>query len=557
MNNKFQVIRPIAVTDSGAFTRASAATYYDIAGVLQSAGNNVPRFGFDPVSHDPLGLITEAAATNYTSSSEAIAGSWGSTGGLGATADTTVAPDGTTTMDRLVPANATAQQSKINSVTVPAASSVTTFSCFCKAAGSSYIQLAIDCGPANNGVYANFNVATGALVAAAAAYGSGAGSVTSVNGGVEEIGGGIYRCWVAGASNGTALRTATICPLNAANSGAGAKPTIALTNADTVDVWGGMLEVTSASNQEPTSYIKTTGSQATRAADTNTAKMLSNIPEPATGADPDPAAWNAATAYVAGDRVHRTTTHKIYQRLVNGTTPGAPESDPTNWVLVGPTNRWRMFDAANESQSSLASVICVAFKLGEVCDSIAFENVDADSIRVFVDGSSYDETLDLKTRFVDDWWEYFFEPFRYRSAAVFSGLPLLTTSVIQVIVTKTGGTPKVGTCVPGLSKTLGSAIHGAGSGIRDYSVRETDDFGNTTVVPRAYAKRINADVIIENEEVDDIHALLATYRSTPVFWIGAGNLYASLIVYGYYRSFDIVVEYPTQSRVALEIEGLT
>ena len=77
---------------------------------------------------------------------------------------------------------------------------------------------------------------------------------------------------------------------------------------------------------------------------TITASILtsSTVAEPAVGTDPDPAAWNGATTYAVGDLVHYATTHKIYQRRVAGTTATAPDQDPTNWLEVSATNRWKI-----------------------------------------------------------------------------------------------------------------------------------------------------------------------------------------------------------------------
>ena len=46
------------------FTRASTATYFDAAGVLQTAAANAPRWDYDPITHALNGLLLEQAGTN-------------------------------------------------------------------------------------------------------------------------------------------------------------------------------------------------------------------------------------------------------------------------------------------------------------------------------------------------------------------------------------------------------------------------------------------------------------------------------------------------------------
>ena len=283
----------------------------------------------------------------------------------------------------------------------------------------------------------------------------------------------------------------------------------------------------------------------------------SSVPEPATGDSPDPAAWAAATAYIVGDRVSRLTIHKIYQRAVAGTTATAPELDTTNWVEVGSTNRWRMFDQANESQTSKADSIIVTLTPGVLADTAAFLNLDGDTLRVKVASTTYDQTITLRDRAVVDWYSYFFEPFMSKTEVVFSGLPLLTSNAITFTLAKTGGIAKMGVAILGLAKAFGGTEYGASVGIIDYSTKSTNAFGNTTVVRRAYSKRMNVDLFIESAKVDELQRVLADYRATPAVWIGAANMYGALIVYGYYRSFDIVIAYLSHSKCRLEIEGLT
>ena len=50
----------------------------------------------------------------------------------------------------------------------------------------------------------------------------------------------------------------------------------------------------------------------------------------------DHAAWVSGTTYAAGDRVIRTGTHRIYERLIPGAGTTPPESDSANWRTPRP-----------------------------------------------------------------------------------------------------------------------------------------------------------------------------------------------------------------------------
>lgn len=63
------------------FTRASVATYIDANGILQTASVNEPRFAYDPMTGLPLGLLIEGAATNLLKwSQDASNVAWGTRG---------------------------------------------------------------------------------------------------------------------------------------------------------------------------------------------------------------------------------------------------------------------------------------------------------------------------------------------------------------------------------------------------------------------------------------------------------------------------------------------
>ena len=82
----------------GTFTRASVGTYYDSAGILQTASAGTPRFDHDPVTHTARGILIEESRTNYLKSSGQMTGTgWSTRAGSTTVAAAVTAPDGSGT----------------------------------------------------------------------------------------------------------------------------------------------------------------------------------------------------------------------------------------------------------------------------------------------------------------------------------------------------------------------------------------------------------------------------------------------------------------------------
>lgn len=283
-----------------------------------------------------------------------------------------------------------------------------------------------------------------------------------------------------------------------------------------------------------------------------------SIAEPAAGET----AWNAATAYNIGDKVIRTQTHRVYERLVAGTTATAPEQDPTNWADIGPTRRWAMFDSQVSTASTAAGTLSVSINAGYV-SGVAFVGLGGNQLVVTVRDAPggnvvYTRTISLDVTLIADWYGYFFEPSVQLDTVVLTDLPPYNN--MQLSATLTGsGTVECGAMVFGLVYDIGDAEYGATAGITDYSVKQTDDFGITTFVKRAFAKRATFRMLLEAGQMRRVQSQLAEVRATPVMWIGADDvtLYSPLVLFGWYRDFAIEVAYPQQVLVSLEVEGLT
>jgi hypothetical protein len=284
----------------------------------------------------------------------------------------------------------------------------------------------------------------------------------------------------------------------------------------------------------------------------------SNVAE--TAGTSDPAAWASGTNYTAGQQVSRigANQHQIWQALTNMTpstvAPESDGSDPPNWAYVGPTNRWKMFDAVNETQTTKSGSIQVVVTPGQVADAVGMDNLAALNASVAV-ASGYNRSKSLRSRICRSWYDFFFAPFLYRRSALFVDLPPLSGNVITITVDGGAGTAKAGTVVIGRKKSIGMVEAGAAAGIIDYSKRTTDDFGNTTITKRAYSKRMTLQVLINNNQIDDLEQFLADYRATALYWSIAGKRDAFSFM-GSYKSFEIAVSYPDNSIVNLEVESL-
>ena len=284
----------------------------------------------------------------------------------------------------------------------------------------------------------------------------------------------------------------------------------------------------------------------------------SNVPET------DYAAWSGATAYTVGTRVILVSTHKIYECLVANTN-FSPDVNLTGltpkWLQIGATNRWKTFDDGWGSQTTIATPLTFTLTPATIVNSLALLNVAATSITVNMTSSGVNVYSNTSVMFgaeeIIDWYGYFFEAITYKSDLVLTDLPPYSNGVITISVINTGSTSKCGNCVIGSFYDIGYTQYGASAGIVDYSVKTTDTFGNTTVVKRSYAKRMSSNLMINNLIVDDVVNLLGSYRSTPLVWVGAESNYTSLIVYGFYKDFDVNIAYPDFSSCNLTIEGLT
>lgn len=270
--------------------------------------------------------------------------------------------------------------------------------------------------------------------------------------------------------------------------------------------------------------------------------------------------YAAGTTYAKDAEVNYANS--IYVSLSAGNTGNQPDISPTFWIRKSANNKYSMFDEFVNTQTTRVSSLVVDVAPGSVFNSLALFNLSgANSLNITVkDGVAgptiYNTTFSLDDTVVIDWYMYFFEPYDIKSEIIIQDIPPYSTGVITATLTGSG-TVGVGNFVFGNIYTLGLTQYGASGGIRDYSVKQVNAYGITTFVQRAFSKRMDANLYVNQGDLRFVSKLLEDIRAVPVVWVGSDSSdYDVLTVFGYYRDFNIEITYPSYSLCRLEVEGL-
>src|SRR5690606_37613985 len=174
-----------------------------------------------------------------------------------------------------------------------------------------------------------------------------------------------------------------------------------------------------------------------------------------------------------------------------------------------------------------------------------------------VEGQVYEREIETLDAGCADWWEYFFEPVTRISDVVLDDLPPYAGIDIKVeVIVPVGEEAKIGALGLGSAFDIGRALWGTSVSIRDFSVKEQDEWGNTFVQQRDYSKRPEFDLIVDTDRVDLVMSELAKLRGVPAVYI-AHSKFTSTIALGFYRELMMVLATPPISECTLTIEGLT
>lgn len=258
------------------------------------------------------------------------------------------------------------------------------------------------------------------------------------------------------------------------------------------------------------------------------------IAEPAAGET----AWTNTT-YTQGQRVIRTTTHRVYECVSPITTPTgiAPEDDtaaiPVRWLDAGPTQRYAPFDTYTNTAATATTSITYVLNPGYF-NAISLYGLTGTQIVVSVKDAPggteiyrYPATGAASlTEPPTGWYDYMFGKRRPIKKLVLSNLPIRPTAELTITVTAATGAAvgigmiNVGDLTPLLGDSeWGGVTGGASAEPTSYSYIKTNDDGTTTIKRRGKSTNLRATVVIPRQKADAALATVQQVLDVPVSWI--------------------------------------
>lgn len=248
-------------------------------------------------------------------------------------------------------------------------------------------------------------------------------------------------------------------------------------------------------------------------------------------------AYSSTATYAVDDIVTDLANHQLYQSVI-AANKGKALTDTTGWLPLGATNCRKMFDKAVNSRTVAPDSITVTVTPGEVVNTLTLLNVAGASVTVVQSESGYNRTRSLVTHDVMNWYDWFYQEPLWVGDTVFDDIPPYINSSLTVTIDSPGNQAAVGGWFLGKAKFIGWTNWGLTAGFLSYSGSETDKFGNTKLVPRDGAKKMNFEVSIPPGYETEVYRFLAAADNVEMVAI-ASTLYPLTLSYGYLGQWEV------------------
>lgn len=271
--------------------------------------------------------------------------------------------------------------------------------------------------------------------------------------------------------------------------------------------------------------------------------------------------YAGGTTYAISDRVIDTTNHLIYESLA-GSNVGNALTNTTWWLLIGPTNTWAMFDLLRNTKSTQPNSMTFTLTPGQRIDSIALIGVSAQTVQVDVTNASinvFTHTENLIERIINNWYDYFFLPFNYRTNLLLLNIPPYY-GIITITLSGLSNV-SIGACVIGMKEYIGAIQYNAKVDTLNFSTVTRDFAGGTSVmVQRRNVPKTIQNCWVDKSRINRIRAIKDVLAGTPAVWSGlddnTNDYFDGLLILGFYKEFSFNLSYPDIAVISLTLEEI-
>lgn len=273
--------------------------------------------------------------------------------------------------------------------------------------------------------------------------------------------------------------------------------------------------------------------------------------------------------YYVGDLFIRTSTHRTYECVVaHAAGSGAPpENDPTRWLDVGPTNRWKAFDPYSVTPTVADGTLTYVIRPGAFVTGISIWKPQGDTYSIVVKDAPGGTVIASKTGDLYEqavgFYEYLFQPWRLLQKISLDSIPLAADPEITVTITAPAGTrAAIGTLLIGDWRVFigagewGGTEYGASSSRQSFSYLAYNDDGTIkSEVIRASRREVRASVVVPAEEamyadalIEEILNIAVEFEATDLPRYGYLNLIGRLTA-------DMTAENFSMTKININVKG--
>ena len=290
----------------------------------------------------------------------------------------------------------------------------------------------------------------------------------------------------------------------------------------------------------------------------------------------------AGTLYDLGAEVKVSAENNLYKCLTKDTTE-VPTGNKTteNWLFLGKTNPYKMFDEKYKSRTIKESgnlVVTIKMKqdggFSKVSDGIALLNVSAKKIRVVGvrEGETIcDEEFDMGIRELIspcmilncNFGQIVYKknliltPLKDKDGLIISGCRITEyTITFEPIDDETPAA--CGVCILGKMQYFGKTLMNPKKSLVNYDVKDTNEYGDTAVVERGFSNNYNFSFVGKNDIMQVADETLTELRSTPLIYVVTDEqILASVFSgYGMISILDITQQGACDMLMTLEVGSL-